>query len=132
MTSSKQMPFLQLSEAICSRYDEKRIIRTGDNKMNERNIPTEVVAKLLAAGAAQGERLAQDVAVELWSVTNMAVAMLIADLHRAGMIDAEQLADRLLRQADQSGVSELSRQAIGTLAAQVLGYAAQGDPPLRP
>ncbi len=132
MTSSKQMPFLQLSEAICSRYDEKRIIRTRDNKMNERNIPTEVVAKLLAAGAAQGERLAQDVAVELWSVTNMAVAMLIADLHRAGMIDAEQLADRLLRQADQPGASELSRQAIGTLAAQVLGFAAQGDPPLRP
>ena len=59
--------------------------------MADRNIPTEVVAKLLAAGAAQGERQAQDVAVELWSVTNMAVAMLIADLHRAGAIDAEQL-----------------------------------------
>ena len=125
------MPDLQLSEAICSRYDERRIIRTKDDEIAERNIPTEVVAKLLAAGAAQGERHAQDVAVELWSVTNMAVAMLIADLHRAGVIDAEQLADRLLRQADQPGASELSRQAIGTLAAQVLGFAAQGDPPLR-
>ncbi len=100
--------------------------------MAERNIPTEMVAKLLAAGAVQGERHAQDVAVELWSVTNMALAMLIADLHRAGAIDAEQLADRLLRQADQPGASELSRQAIGTLATQVLGCAAQGDPPLQP
>jgi len=132
MTSSKQMPFLQLSKAICSEYDEKRIIRTRDDEMAERNIPTEVVAKLLAAGAVQGERHAQDVAVELWSVTNMALAMLIADLHRAGAIDAEQLADRLLRQADQPGASDLSRQAIGTLATQVLGCAAQGDPPLRP
>ena len=100
--------------------------------MNGSKIPTEVVAKLLAAGAKHGERQAQDVAVELWSVTNMALAMLIADLHRAGAIDAEQLADRLLRQADQPGASELSRQAIGTLATQVLGCAAQGDPPLQP
>lgn len=99
--------------------------------MNGNKIPTEVVAKLLAAGAIHGERQAQDVAVELWSVTNMAVAMLIADLHRAGAIDAEQLADRLLRQADQPGASDLSRQAIETLAVQVLGFAAQGDPPVR-
>lgn len=99
--------------------------------MNGNKIPTEVVAKLLAAGASHGERQAQDVAVELWSVTNMAVAMLIADLHRAGAIDAEQLADRLLRQADQPGASDLSRQAIETLAVQVLGFAAQGDPPVR-
>ena len=99
--------------------------------MNGNKIPTEVVAKLLAAGVSHGERQAQDVAVELWSVTNMAVAMLIADLHRAGAIDAEQLADRLLRQADQPGASDLSRQAIETLAVQVLGFAAQGDPPVR-
>lgn len=100
--------------------------------MTEKNIPTEVVAKLLAAGTAQGQRHAQDIAVDLWSVTNMALAILIADLHRAGVVDAEQLADRLLRQAAQPEASELSRQAIEILAAQVLGCAAQGDPPLPP
>lgn len=95
----------------------------------ERRIPTEAVIRLLQAGEQHGAHRAMDWAVDLWSVTNTALAMLIADLHLAGVVDAESLAERLSRQADSPEASPAARGATEILVTQMLGFAAQGGLP---
>lgn len=89
------------------------------------NIPTDIAAKLLSAGYEQGRQAANDSCAVLWAANATAISILIGELHRTGLVDAESIADQLAIEAARPDAAGVTRRALETLETQILGFAAQ-------